>query len=411
MIAYRRRRRRPDARRRHVRGRHRPKPRRPSRRPRRRAGRDRRHGGGGACPRSSPGCARPCPDLRPGRYHGRGGEGCRSGTTRREYLDFVAGIAVVGLGHSRAGPLRPPSARPALARLEPLLDASRCSGCRVSERFPGAVPSATRCRGQRGGLKIARKATGRTRIVALEAAFTGERSGRSRQPGSREVGASARSCPISFAWPNDVESLERLAPAGDTALLLLEPVLGEGGVTLEPAFAQAAAELRSRCGALLCVDEVQAGMGRTGTFFAHEQLGIIPIDHAGQGPRNGCPWARCSRASGRAWFAGRSRLDVRGQSVARRCRCGRRGDRRRPARRRRARGAARDRPRGDSRPCGGSGRGPWSGPSSTVPPARRRRSPRAGLLGPPRRPPLDAPLVVRADGSTGARDPGSVLAS
>ena len=97
---------------------------------------------------------------------------------------------------------------------------------------------------------------------------------------------------VSFARPNDVESLEAaLAPARDTAVLLLEPVLGEGGVIpLEPAFAQAAAELALEIGALLCVDEVQTGMGRTGTFFAYEQLGIRPdLVTLAKGLANGLP--------------------------------------------------------------------------------------------------------------------------
>jgi acetylornithine/succinyldiaminopimelate/putrescine aminotransferase len=97
---------------------------------------------------------------------------------------------------------------------------------------------------------------------------------------------------VSFARPNDIESLEAaLAPAADTALLLLEPVLGEGGVIpLEPAFAQAASELALEVGALLCVDEIQTGMGRTGTFFAYEQLGITPdLVTLAKGLANGLP--------------------------------------------------------------------------------------------------------------------------
>ena len=61
-------------------------------------------------------------------------------------------------------------------------------------------------------------------------------------------------------------------------------------IPLEPAFAQAAAELALEVGALLCVDEVQAGMGRTGTFFAHEQLGITPdLITLAKGLGNGLP--------------------------------------------------------------------------------------------------------------------------
>ena len=61
-------------------------------------------------------------------------------------------------------------------------------------------------------------------------------------------------------------------------------------IPLEPAFAQAAAELAQEIGALLCIDEVQAGMGRTGTFFAYEQLGIRPdLVTLAKGLANGLP--------------------------------------------------------------------------------------------------------------------------
>jgi acetylornithine/N-succinyldiaminopimelate aminotransferase len=75
--------------------------------------------------------------------------------------------------------------------------------------------------------------------------------------------------------------------AGDVGLVLLEPVLGEGGVIpLEPEFVAAARELD----ALLGLDEVQTGVGRTGTFFAFEQLGVTPdLVTLAKGLANGLP--------------------------------------------------------------------------------------------------------------------------
>jgi acetylornithine/N-succinyldiaminopimelate aminotransferase len=79
-----------------------------------------------------------------------------------------------------------------------------------------------------------------------------------------------------FARPNDAGSLAA-AVGPETAAILLEPILGEGGVVpLESAFLAAARELADEHGALLVLDEVQTGMGRTGSFFAFEQLGIRP---------------------------------------------------------------------------------------------------------------------------------------
>ena len=93
-----------------------------------------------------------------------------------------------------------------------------------------------------------------------------------------------------FAQPNDIASLHAAA-GDDVGLILLEPVLGEGGVIpLTPAFLQAAAALAEELGALLAFDEVQTGVGRTGTFFAFEQLGVRPqLVTLAKGLANGLP--------------------------------------------------------------------------------------------------------------------------
>ena len=99
---------------------------------------------------------------------------------------------------------------------------------------------------------------------------------------------------VSFARPNDVESLEAaVAPGGELAAIVLEPILGEGGVLpLEDEFVTAAGEIARELGALLWVDEVQTGLGRTGTFFAYEQLGLEPdLVTLAKGLGNGLPIA------------------------------------------------------------------------------------------------------------------------
>ncbi len=81
---------------------------------------------------------------------------------------------------------------------------------------------------------------------------------------------------MAFATPNDIASLEA-AVTNETGCILLEPVLGEGGIIpLEARFVEAARALAGDTGALLVFDEVQTGVGRTGTFFAFEQLGVRP---------------------------------------------------------------------------------------------------------------------------------------
>ena len=228
------------------------------------------------------------------------GEGCRVWDDEgRAYLDFGAGIAVVGLGHRHPGVTEATHAQ--LDRLwhasnlywtEPML---RLAGL-LSDRVGGARAffCNSGAEANEAALKVARKATGRSRIVALEGGFHGRTYGAlsaTGQPGKWE-GFGPLVPGFSFARPNDVESLEAaVAPGGELAAILLEPVLGEGGVLpLEEGFVRAAAEIAREVGALLCVDEVQAGLGRTGTFFAYEQLGIEPdLVTLAKGLGNGLP--------------------------------------------------------------------------------------------------------------------------
>src|SRR5205823_10285930 len=127
-------------------------------------------------------------------------------------------------------------------------------------------------------LKYARKATGRPGLVALEGSFHGRTMGAlsvTGQPVKRESfgplvpGAT-------FATLNDVESLVAAAQP-DTGAILIEPVQGERGVHPATAeFLAAARTLADELGALLVFDEVQTGLGRTGTFFCFEQAGVRP---------------------------------------------------------------------------------------------------------------------------------------
>src|SRR5262249_44548633 len=141
-------------------------------------------------------------------------------------------------------------------------------------------------------IKYARKATGKPGIVALEGSFHGRTTGAlaaTGQPGKRE-----RFEPllpgVTFAELNDVSSLEA-AVGADTGLVVIEPVQGEGGVNpAEPDFLAAALAVAEERGALLCFDEVQTGVGRTGTFFAFERSGVKPhLVTLAKGLANGLP--------------------------------------------------------------------------------------------------------------------------
>ena len=211
----------------------------------------------------------------------------------REYLDFSAGIAVVGLGHRHPAPLAA-----AHAQLDRLWHTSNLFGTEPSrnlarvlgERFGGARAffCNSGAEANEAALKYARKATGKHGVIALQQSFHG------RTAGALSVtGQSAKRAPfeplldrVRFVPPNDVDALHA-AMSPDVGLVLVEPVLGEGGVIpLTSEFVAAARALD----ALLALDEVQTGIGRTGTFFAFEQLGVRPdLVTLAKGLANGLP--------------------------------------------------------------------------------------------------------------------------
>ncbi len=226
------------------------------------------------------------------------GEGSRlTAADGRRYLDFAAGIAVVGLGHGHPEPLA--AAHGQLDRLwhvsnlywtEPMARLAEL----LSERFGGARAffCNSGAEANEAAVKYARKASGKPGVVALEGSFHG------RTLGALSVtGQPARRAPfepllpgVSFARLNDIGSLEA-AVGADTGMILVEPVQGEGGVRpATPAFLAAAAGLAAEHGALLCFDEVQTGVGRTGSFFAFERLGVRPhLVTLAKGLANGLP--------------------------------------------------------------------------------------------------------------------------
>jgi predicted acetylornithine/succinylornithine family transaminase len=211
----------------------------------------------------------------------------------REYLDFAAGIAVVGLGHRHPAVLAA-----AHAQLDRLWHASNLFGTEparaladvLSERFGRAQAffCNSGAEANEAALKYARKATGKHGVIALEQSFHGR-----TLAALSATGQPAKRAPfgpllegVRFVPPNDVDALQA-AMSDEIGLILLEPVLGEGGVIpLTREFVTAARELD----ALLAFDEVQTGVGRTGTFFAFEQLGVRPdLVTLAKGLANGLP--------------------------------------------------------------------------------------------------------------------------
>ena len=127
-------------------------------------------------------------------------------------------------------------------------------------------------------IKFARAATGRTKLVAAMRGFHGRTMGsvsltwekKYREPFAPLVG------PVAFVPYNDIAALEA-AVDNDTAAVFLEPVQGEGGVRpADPDYLRAARRITRERRALLVLDEIQTGFGRTGRLFAMEYAGVVP---------------------------------------------------------------------------------------------------------------------------------------
>jgi acetylornithine/N-succinyldiaminopimelate aminotransferase len=213
------------------------------------------------------------------------------------YLDFAGGIAVIGLGHRH-----PASTRAAHEQLDRLWHVSNLYWTlpmmelagKLSNRFGGAQAFFCNSGAEavETAIKYARKATGKAGIVALEGSFHGRTMGGlsiTGQPAKRE-GFAPLLGQVSFAFPNNSLSL-RAAALADTGLIIMEPVQGEGGIhPIDAEFAHAARALADELGALLCFDEVQTGVGRTGSFFGFESLGVRPdLATLAKGLANGLP--------------------------------------------------------------------------------------------------------------------------
>ncbi len=202
------------------------------------------------------------------------------------YLDFLAGFGVFALG--RCHPAIEQALHDAIACALPNLVQMECqplSGL-LAEALVARMPDASyRCFFTNSGaesietaLKFARCATGRSRILYADHAFHGLTTGALALNGGGEFrdrfGALLPGC-ASVAF-GDLEALRRELHAGDVAAFVVEPIQGKGVFVAPDGYLREAAELCRRYGALLVVDEVQTGLGRTGSFFAFEQWDVTP---------------------------------------------------------------------------------------------------------------------------------------
>jgi acetylornithine aminotransferase len=200
----------------------------------------------------------------------------------KEYLDFLAGIAVNALGH--AHPVFVDAVATQAATLahvsnyfatEPQVElAERLTRLSGGDRVFFCNSGAESIE---AAIKLARL-TERPRILSLEGSFHGRTMGSLSLTGKEALQAPFRPLlPGAEQIPGTLEALEAALAAGDVAALVVEPIKGEAGVVDLPAgYLAEARRLTTRHGALLILDEIQTGAGRTGEWFAFQHEGIVP---------------------------------------------------------------------------------------------------------------------------------------
>ena len=210
-------------------------------------------------------------------------------STGREFLDFLAGIAVSALGHGHAGlaaALRDQVGKVVhLSNLfrHPYTEQVATRLCKLTDMaaafFTNSGTEAVEC-----ALKLARKAMHvrgtpeRTSFVALEGGFHGRSLGALSLTWSEKYRKPFQPLQkVTWVPPEDIAALATALRADQPAAFVLEPVQGEGGIrALSTAYLQQVRALCTETGTLLVHDEIQSGCGRTGKFLAGQQAGVIP---------------------------------------------------------------------------------------------------------------------------------------
>ena len=225
----------------------------------------------------------------------------------KEYLDFLGGIAVNALGHAHPVLIEAVTSQlstlghvsnffasePQVALAERLIalaghDDVHPAGGRVF--FTNSGAEAIEC-----AFKITRR-TGRTRIVAAEGSFHGRTMGALALTSKAQYREPFEPLPGEVVWvPFGDAAALAMAVDERTAAIVLEPIQGEAGVVVPPDdYLAAASRIAAEHGALLWLDEIQSGVGRTGAWFDHHHAGVKPdLVTAAKGLGGGIPIGAC----------------------------------------------------------------------------------------------------------------------
>ncbi|MGN6871402.1 MAG: aspartate aminotransferase family protein [Solirubrobacteraceae bacterium] len=211
------------------------------------------------------------------------GEGCRLwDADGNEYLDFLAGISVLNVGHCH--PRIVETVREQVGRLTHVSNLYYTEpGLRLSARLAESSLGGkvflcnSGAEANEAAIKLARRARPQGKVIVLQGAFHGRTYGAlSATPQESKQAPFAPLVPGFEVVPKDPAALAA-AVDSETAAVLLEPIQGETGIhVLSDELLHGAREACDRVGAALIFDEIQTGMGRTGTLWAYEQIDVVP---------------------------------------------------------------------------------------------------------------------------------------
>ncbi|KTG29250.1 aspartate aminotransferase family protein [Haloferax profundi] len=216
-----------------------------------------------------------------------------------EYLDFGASYAVAALGHSHpavTSAIQEQAAKLTYVQASYPVEVRTELYEKLAALAPGDIENVWLCNSgteaNEAAMKFARSATGRQKIIATKRAFHGRTLGslaltwkqKYKKPYEPVAGG------VEFVTYGDEEELAE-AIDDETAAVFLEPIQGEGGINPASAeYLQAARDLTEDAGAALVFDEIQTGIGRTGSLWACENVGVVPdILTSAKGIANGLP--------------------------------------------------------------------------------------------------------------------------
>lgn len=231
----------------------------------------------------------------------------------RKYLDALGGIAVCGLGHAH-----PVVAKAIAEQAQTLVHTSNLYNIQRQQELGARLIELSKVNGagmdkvffgnsgaeaNEAAIKLARlyghnKGIETPTIIVMEKSFHGRTMATLTATGNRKVQAGFEPLVKGFvrAPYNDIESIRQMAANNpEIVAILVEPVQGEGGIRIpDDNYLPTLRKICDEQGWLLMLDEVQSGNGRTGTFFAYQQLGCLPdVVTTAKGLGNGFPIGAC----------------------------------------------------------------------------------------------------------------------